>query len=163
MPKLKSRPFLPRPDDPAILERIRDAIIKGHPLRTAATLAGLHEDTAYGWRSRGRADLETWDGERELSSHARFVLMLKEAEAACLDRCLDPVEDQIAKGNWVTGMTLAERRFPQEFGRSQRIEIESKNISDNVSLPALPEQQLLALLQDKLASGQKLLPPPPNG
>ena len=60
-----------------------------------------------------------------VSSHARFVLMLKEAEAACLDRCLDPVEDQIAQGNWVTGMTLAERRFPQEFGRNQRIEIES--------------------------------------
>ena len=70
MPKLKMRPFLPRPDDPDILERIRDAITKGHPLRTAATLAGLHEDTAYGWKSRGKADLDAWDGGSELSSHA---------------------------------------------------------------------------------------------
>ena len=155
MPKLKTRPFLPRPDDPDILERIRDAITKGHPLRTAATLAGLHEDTAYGWRSRGRADLDAWDGESELSSHGRFVLMLKEAEAACLDRCLDPVEDQIAKGNWVTGMTLAERRFPQEFGRSQRVQVESVTIT--AALPAVAEKELLALLQAKLASGRKLL------
>ena len=157
MPKLKTRPFLPRPDDPDILERIRDAITKGHPLRTAATLAGLHEDTAYGWKSRGRADLDAWDGESELSSHGRFVLMLKEAEAACLDRCLDPVEDQIAKGNWVTGMTLAERRFPQEFGRNQRIEIESRSVTITAALPAVAEKELLALLQAKLASGRKLL------
>ena len=82
--------------------------------------------------------------------------MFKEAEAACLD----PIEDQIAKGNWVTGMTLAERRFPQEFGRNQKVTVESTSVSVHAELPALAEQQLLQLLADKVRSGVKLLPPP---
>ena len=86
--------------------------------------------------------------------------MLKEAEAACLDRCLDPIEDQIAKGNWVTGMTLAERRFPQEFGRTQHIEVEQRSVSVNIEakLTAGQQARLLELLADRQAP--RVLEPP---
>ena len=41
MPTPKARPTRPRPDDPAIIERFSNAIRIGHPISTAAELAGI--------------------------------------------------------------------------------------------------------------------------
>ena len=89
--------------------------------------------------------------------------MFKEAEADFVDAQLAHVHrDAQQKGGWAAAMTLLERRRPKDFGRNQKVTVESTSVNVSVDLPALPEQQLLALLKDKLESGVKLLPPPPD-
>lgn len=62
--------------------------------------------------------------------------------------------------SWQADAWWLERNLPNFYGRNQRIEVESWSIS--APLPALAEAELLKLQADKLASGQKLLPPPPT-
>ena len=46
MPKLAYRTTNPDPSDPDIAQRFSDAIRAGHPVATAAVLAGISERTA---------------------------------------------------------------------------------------------------------------------
>ncbi len=157
MPTPKARPTRPHPDDPAIIERFSNAIRIGHPISTAAELAGIGDTTARRYLERGAAEAEA----EEQGSYRGFWEAFKQAEAAFIDENLQRIQVAAQEPkHWTAAMTLLERRRPQDFGRNQRIEIESKSVVLHAALPALPEQQLLALLQAKLASGRKLLPPP---
>ena len=106
---------LPRPDNPDILDSIRADLQRGIPLRYAATRAGIHEDTAYHWKTAGKAEPGSPAGV--------FVRMLKEADAECVSNQL---EEWMAEGsNWVKHATLLERRFPKDFGRNQQITVDA--------------------------------------
>jgi len=121
------RATLPRPDDPSIVSAIASAVRKGHPLSTAARLAGIHERTAQDWLAIGTRDLDDAQDGQEPGSHARFALAVKEAEAEMVEAKLSIVERDMAtpgKG-WLPAMTLLERRRPQDFGRFQRIEVDT--------------------------------------
>ena len=122
MPKLRSRPTQPRPDDPAIIEHFSNAIRKGHPISTAAELAGIGDTTARRYIEYGAREAEAG----EVGSYRAFWEAFKAAEAEMVDEQLDRVHrDASQKGGWPAAMTLLERRRPQDFGRNQRIEIES--------------------------------------
>ena len=90
---------------------------------------------------------------------ARLALAVEKARAECVARKAKRVQEAGEKP-WQADAWWLERNLPNLYGRNQRVEVESRSVSVNVSLPALPEQQLLELLQQKLASGRKLLPPP---
>lgn len=157
MPKLAYRTTNPNPNDPDIAQRFSDAIRDGHPVATAAVLAGISERTARRYLARGRTEAD-----EEQGSPCLFWRMFKEAEADFVDTQLQRVHrDADAKGGWAAAMTLLERRRSQDFGRNQKVTVESTSASVP-ALPALVEEQLLQLLADKVRSGAKLLPPPPQ-
>ncbi|KKM80654.1 hypothetical protein LCGC14_1337580, partial [marine sediment metagenome] len=67
-----------------------------------------------------------WDEGNELGSHVPFMLAIKQAEADLVDSQLGVIQDAGNKGMWAAAMTLLERRFPQDFGRNQRIEVSNQ-------------------------------------
>ena len=75
MPKLAYRTSNPNPNDPDIAQRFSDAIRAGHPIATAAVLAGIPERTARRYLAQGN------QAEEEQGSPCLFWQMFKEAEA----------------------------------------------------------------------------------
>ena len=148
MPALAYRTKLPRPDDPDILDTIREEVAKGTPLRHAAVLAGIHENTAYRWGTWGREALENaQDGQslEELGSHAVFVWNLKEAQAEFVSEALDNWRGSEAK-EFAIWATLLERREPGDFGRSDKRQVEQRTVSISVTAQ-LSGDQAEALLR----------------
>ena len=116
-----------RPDDPLILARVVEATRKGHPIQTASALAGLSHTTAWEWMRDGTALLEASPGvaPEELGSKAVWANEIKSAQAEMVDKQLDRIDIAAQEPkHWPAAMTLLERRFPNDFGRNQRIEIE---------------------------------------
>ena len=157
MPKLKYRTSMPKPDDPSIIEPITQAILIGHPQTTAAALAGIHEDTLYHWRYQGEqelAELRGWAHWEELSSCARLVIHIKEAQAGFTDGALRGM--RAGGKDWTMWCTLLERRRPKDFGRRTELTVEQKTFVLNVTAQLSPELAL-KLLQVSAQEG-KLLP-----
>ncbi len=159
---------MPRPGDPDIIKRFTSATRKGHPVATAATLAGIGGPTATQWLAAGNAELELAKDGEELGSLARFAQAHKDALAELVDDRLGVIEDAAhAKGGWVPAMTLLERRMPRDFGRNERLEVEAKSIAVTIDYAALPPAQreaLIALLggatDDNSAPATLALPSP---
>lgn len=158
MPKLATRSTMPRPNDPDIIRRVAEAVRKGHPITTAGILAGLGDSVANYWWRTGCEQLEAGE---EHGSHAPFARAVKRAQAEMLERCLVPINDQIEQGNWVPGMTLAERRFPQDFGRNQTVSIKQETLTV-ILTGTLPPGAEAELLRQRLArlEAPKLIEPP---
>ncbi len=148
MPKLAYRVTMPKPDDPDIIRRFADATRKGHATATAAQLAGIGHATALQWLVAGNADLDAAQDGGVLGSHAGFALEHNQALADLVDAKLGQIHDAAASGPkfWPAAMTLIERRFPRDFGRNDRLEVETKSVSVHVTLDALPEGQREALI-----------------
>lgn len=126
MPALTYRTTMPRPDDPEILKRIAEATKLGHPIATAATMAGLGEATGTQWLARGVADLEADPEAAELSPHARFALAVKAAEAEMVDAKLSVINkatQEAPSKAWVPAMTLLQRRRPQDFSERRELHV----------------------------------------
>ena len=157
---------MPRPNDPEIIKRFAEATAKGHPVATAAQLAGISRVTAQEWIVQGNAQLEAGD---ELGSHASFAAEHNQALAALVDAKLDQIHDAAASGPkfWPAAMTLIERRFPRDFGRNERLEIEQRTVTLVTTYDQLPPAQreaLIALLggrtDDNSEPATLALPPP---
>ena len=133
--------ILPRPNDPGLLQCIREQVALGVPLRYAAINAGLSEDTAYQWRMEGEAQLEAGDAQ---GSHAAYAKMLKEANAACVVDSLHNWRE--AKVNdWQRWATLLQRRYPEHFSERSQLTIEQRTLSISVTIDALPPDAIPAL------------------
>ena len=149
MPALRTRTTMPKPSDPIIIARIATATQRGHPLHTAATLAGIGATTAKDWRTIGDEQLEAGD---EHGSHAAFALALKQAEARLVARRLKRIDKAGQRGNWAADMTLLERRFPQDFGRNQTVNVKTESLSVVLhgTLPPGAEHELIAQAHARL-------------
>lgn len=136
MPALLYRTKMPKPDDPEILSRMAEATLAGHPLDTAGRLSGLGSSVAQDWYKQGSEALAAELGTEPsvLGSHAVFADCVNLASAQMVDAKLGVInEATLGKGGWVPAMTLLERRRPQDFGRFQRIEVESKSLVINLT------------------------------
>ncbi len=159
MPKLKARSRMPRPDDSDIIKTYCQAVAQGHPLDTAATLAGIGATTARDWIIQGEQALAaSEDGElraEELGSHAVFARSVKQAEADFVSENLTAVHaarDADHK-NWPAAMTLLERRRPRDFGRQQYLEVETHSTSIQLVVPLGALPALERLLGRQLPAG----------
>ncbi|KKN34809.1 hypothetical protein LCGC14_0789890 [marine sediment metagenome] len=162
MPKLLYRTTMPHPDDPEIIASITAAVNKGHPLASAAALAGIHDETLYHWTAKGREELAQAEGHtllwEELGSHARLVIHIKEALAGLVDEALDHV--RAGGKDWAAWMTLLERRMPKDFGRNQaEAQALPAPLGFAVLLPPEAVQGLLDIAQRAQNRGARFLPP----
>lgn len=150
----------PRPDDPAMLAVIAKATAKGHPVTTAAELAGLGASTGTLWYRLGKEELEAGD---EQGSHVAFMATINRARATMAEVRLTRIDEAGEKGMWQADMTVLERRMPEDFGRFQRIEVESKSLVINLTgtLPpgALEALHALAEAETKRLPAQTITTP----
>lgn len=102
---------------------IIEAIRRGHPPETAASLAGVSRPTILKWLAKGEKELGEVE-EEAFGDFYRFMLAYQKAEAEAVDDLLCDVR----KGDrgWVSSAWVLERRFPRLFGR-KAIELEASD------------------------------------
>lgn len=98
---------------PDIQARICDAIRKGATIETAAVYAGIVKDTLYQWLKKGRA--------AKSGGYFDFVVALEHALADCEVQDLDTIL-VASKEYWQAAAWRLERRYPDRYGRRQRVE-----------------------------------------
>ena len=123
---------------PELQERICGIISKGNSITTACQSVGISETTFYQWKEKGENAPDSVYGE--------FLCALNKAESDAKQELLQYVKDA-APRNWQAAMTVLERRWPNEFGRRDRIEAHVKigpaieiEMLDQSSRTAEPEQ-----------------------
>ena len=84
-------------------EIILDALRRGASLAAAAAEAGVNADTLLNWRRARRA----------------FAQQVDQAMAVGALRALDTIWAAAKAGDWRAAAWLLERRYPDEYGRTQ--------------------------------------------
>jgi len=80
----------------------------------AARAAGIAASTFYLWRAKGR--------EQPDSNYAEFSEAIENAIAECEARAVRVITKAFPT-SWQAAMTLMERRFPDRWGRRERIDV----------------------------------------
>ena len=93
-------------------------ILLGMTVIRACARANVSEWTWRRWRKHGQDA-----GEDEENIYTRFLMDVEQAEAQLQHNLLIQVNEAKA-GTWQKYMTILERRFPTEFGRSEKRQVE---------------------------------------
>ena len=117
MPEAKSRNCGGRPTKltPEVQEKIVSAIRAGNYASVAAEYAGISESTFYSWLRRGR--------EAKSGRFPEFLQAVKRAEKEAEVRAVAIIQKHM-DNNWQAAMTYLERKFPQRWGRRDRLSVE---------------------------------------
>lgn len=91
---------------PEVEKRIYDALRLGATYKLAAQYACIDHATLYRW----------------LEKDATFATKVKEAEGAATVGWLAKIEKAASDGNWQAAAWKLERRYPDDFGRRERVE-----------------------------------------
>ena len=111
MPKQRKSKLTPEVQDKILLHLRLGAYVE-----TAAACAGIHKDTFYDWMKRGA---------RGQQPYAAFAEAVNRAIAESESRDLATVLKASSK-YWVAAAWRLERRFPERYGRFDRMKVEGK-------------------------------------
>ncbi len=109
----RGRPTKYKPD---LIERLVSAIKLGAPYTHACNYAGISFETLSQW----------------LKKYPELSEELKEAEGAAVFHWLDKIEKAAQDGNWQAMAWKLERRYPEAFGRKDRIQIDVKQLDSDI-------------------------------
>jgi hypothetical protein len=111
---------------PELQEKILLHLRLGAYVETAAACAGIHKDTFYEWMKKGA---------RGMAPYAAFAAAVNKAVAESESRDLATIL-KAAQSEWQAAAWRLERRFPETYGRNDRIKIDAKVEHDGASLVA---------------------------
>ena len=111
---------------PETHQKIVSAIRAGNYCTVAARYAGIPEGTFFRWMQRGRHE--------DSGIYREFHDAVKDGESAAEIRAVATVQKHM-EGNWQAAMTFLERKFPNRWGRRDRLKLEVE-----------PQEALAALL-----------------
>jgi hypothetical protein len=111
---------------PELQEKILLHLRLGAYVETAAACAGIHKDTFYEWMKKGA---------RGQKPYVAFAEAVNKAIAESESRDLATVLKASAK-YWQAAAWRLERRFPEKYGRFDRMKVEGKIEHDGTSLVA---------------------------
>jgi len=104
---------------------MKAAIIKciraGLSYRRTCDFVGIHEDSFITWRQRGEKELE----EEQVSIYTELFGEVKRAESEAIIMRLKNINDA-SKEHWQAAAWFLERKYPDEWGRKDRHEIEGE-------------------------------------
>ncbi|MEM7481072.1 MAG: hypothetical protein AAF481_07840 [Acidobacteriota bacterium] len=100
---------------PEVQEKVVSAIRAGNYAAVAAAYAGIGESTFYAWLAKGR--------EAKSGAYREFLEAVKRAESEAEVRAVAIVQKHM-EDNWAAGMTFLERKFPQRWGRRDRLSVD---------------------------------------
>jgi hypothetical protein len=133
----------PKYADPEVMLPLLHYIEEGLPMSDAARLAGVGPSTLYEWRETVPAVREALKG-AEAKFKATMVAHIRRA----------------APTQWQAAMTMLERRFPEDFGRRDRIHHEHAGQVGLQVHPALMDERsilLAAELEERLSAAETRL------
>jgi transposase len=104
---------------PEMQGRVIDAIRAGNYLDTAAAYAGIHRSTLHDWLKRGRS-------KNPEEPFASFVEAVEEAMGKAETRFVALIAEA-AQTTWTAAAWWLERRYPDRWGRRERIEHTGKD------------------------------------
>jgi transposase len=115
---------------PQLQEQIGNNITLGMPLKFAAEAAGITEQTFYNWLKKG--ETETKGQFYEFAEH------VKACKAKAVQLHLKLITKAATEGTWQASAWILERRFPEEFGRREKIDMKAE-VTDKSEVPLTPE------------------------
>jgi transposase len=132
-------------------EKICGALRTGASIETAAAHAGVHRDTVYDWLRRGEEEAK--------GPHAAFVESARKAQSDCEMACLAMIKKDALNGSLPAATWLLERRFPGQWGRRDRHEVDA-TVKSTMEVTADDAVQELARLLAAGAAGGGTKPDP---
>jgi hypothetical protein len=118
---------------PNLEQTLLDYIRIGTPIRNAVVAAGVTETSFYSWINRGMAErerLKLVKGAKESPTEVVFLKFLEQVERAKAEAITKKVA-VIAKsgndGDWRAAAWWLERQLPEEFGKTDKLEIGGSN------------------------------------
>lgn len=102
---------------PEIMERVREAVMKGHTRRDVCRLAGISPEIFYRW----------------LHENPDFKTLVERAESELAGRLL-AIIDKASHMQWPAAAWILERRFPEQWGRHLVTELPKAQAEDAKAL-----------------------------
>jgi len=121
------------------------AIRAGNTLRAAAMYAGISEDTVANWRR----------------SSSAFSDAVTRAEAEA-EVALVAFVRQAAQTDWRAGMELLSRRWPETWGRHDRVDVELKLQLRRLAAELELDPQEMLAEAERIVARHQPWPAPPN-
>ena len=118
---------------PEVQEKVVSAIRAGNYANVAAEYAGIGERTFYRWLQRGQA--------AKRGIYRQFWQAVKKAEREAEVRAVAIIQKHM-EDNWQAAMTYLERKFPDRWGRRDRLRVDLN--------PKEALEELLALSTEEL-------------
>jgi hypothetical protein len=128
---------------PDVLKRITDALKSGNYRDTAAAYAGIGVSTLALWMQKGRAAIDRINTEKtrtigkgkngrtiepkptaQEQPYVDLVDAVKGAESEAEARMVMVVQKAAIGGEWTAAMTYLERKFPEKWGRKDRLALD---------------------------------------
>jgi hypothetical protein len=100
--------------DPATQKRLLDAIRLGSFIEHACSYAGINSSTFRRWRI---------DAENGVEPFASFWSEITLAESEAVVRRMARIEEAGNNGQWQADAWFLERKYPQKFGRRDKVEL----------------------------------------
>ena len=98
---------------------IVESIKRGCTFKAAALAAGIAEGTFFKWMKRGE--------QAKKGRFFEFRQAIKKAEAEAVSFAVSCIFQQVKKGNWQAAAWWLERRYPEDWGKKERVEMETNN------------------------------------
>lgn len=105
-----------------LIEEICDWISKGNTFYRACILCNISEASFYEWKKRGNEELK--NGEETV--YTEFIESVKKAEEKFKAWNVAQIMKASQNGTWQSSAWLLERKYPDEFGRREKIELTNK-------------------------------------
>jgi transposase len=88
------------------------------PFKFAAESVGITESCFYEWMSRGEQE--------KTGKYAEFFEYIKSCQADAIESNIKLIKRAANAGTWPASAWLLERRFPEHFGRREKIDLDAK-------------------------------------
>lgn len=109
-----------------VQQKLCDAIRAGNYLATAAAFAGVSESTLHNWLKRGANEAK--------GRHHDLAAAVEKAMADAEARDVALISKAAADGTWQAAAWRLERRFPDRWGRRDRLDATVKGGITHVSM-----------------------------
>lgn len=128
---------------PELIENTKEFIRLGMSYASTAGALGITPDSFYNWMQWGK------EGK---APYASFYGAVRESEAYLMQDCLTRLRKAADMGNIESIRFILERRFPQDWGKKDNININarSENVNVNVS-PKLEQDETARIRAEILA------------
>ena len=103
--------------DKDLITKLSEFVRTGLSNKDAAMACGIAESSFYAWMKKGREDHEA----DEISIEWMLYWALERAKADLQNDLLASINVAAMKGDWRAAAWLLERRFPEDFGKTQMI------------------------------------------
>ena len=115
--------------DTVIEQTLLDYIRIGTPIRVAVASAGIAEKSFYSWMARGLAERERLSLVKDAKENPteviflQFLQQVERAKAEAITKKVAVIAKSGNDGDWRAAAWWLERQMPDEFGKTDRVEI----------------------------------------